>query len=105
VKTHCAGLTLGSDAAGECLAKLARGFPYPFEGEERVLTDKCNATVRHWQFHRACKSEVEKFCSKIVPGESRIHQCIRKNADKVGPTCSSFIKEYLGVGMDHDLDC
>jgi hypothetical protein len=107
-KTHCPGLTLGSDEAAECLEKLPRDrsvWPESLvpKKENGALSQECASTVEHWQFHRYCKADIEKFCSNVEPGERRIHECIRKNAGKVNGLCLSFIREYLGVGTSHEM--
>ena len=116
---HCPGLTLGSDEAAECLQKLPRDrsvlpeqlMPKQLvpKKENGALSQECASTLEHWQFHRYCKADIEKFCSKVEPGERRIHECIRNNAEKVNDLCLSFIQEYLGVGTGHEmgqeLDC
>lgn len=35
----------------------------------------------------ACRSDVEKFCSSVEPGEGRVHKCLRDNRKKLSSSC------------------
>jgi len=107
VATHCHGLTLGTEEAAQCLEKLVAQTPSSSDTTTQKLTSECSATVRHWQFHQRCKGDIETLCSKVEPGSSRLHDCIRQNAEKVSVACGLFIQDYLGIKRSYggDLDC
>lgn len=35
----------------------------------------------------ACRPDVAKFCSKVEPGEGRVHTCLRDNAAQLSQAC------------------
>ena len=88
---YCPEMALGSDQAAQCLAKLVDISP---NGDQR-LTSACHSTIRHWQFHSVCKSDIETLCSNVPTGEHRIHNCMKENANKTNKACSEFIRDNL----------
>lgn len=45
------------------------------------------------QMMEACKSDVEKHCSGVEPGEGRIIKCLMGHKEHVSETCKNQIKE------------
>ncbi len=100
-KKYCAETIWESDQAAMCLEEF---LVHSSENSNQKLTLACEKTVHHWQFHRICKEDIEKFCANLPTGEHRIHNCMRDNADQTSGVCRGFLNNYLGLSRA-DLDC
>jgi len=41
----------------------------------------------------ACAADAKKFCAGIRPGEGKITECLKKNADALAPDCKITVSE------------
>jgi hypothetical protein len=41
-----------------------------------------------------CKSDIDKHCASVVPGEGRIAQCIAENESKLTPDCATELASF-----------
>lgn len=41
----------------------------------------------------ACKTDYEKFCKDVQPGQGRIINCLKANEAKLSPECSAYFKK------------
>ena len=41
----------------------------------------------------ACRADMEKFCTKVEPGEGRQMKCMYDLRDKLQPACASLVSE------------
>lgn len=42
---------------------------------------------------QACKSDYKSLCSGVQPGGGRILDCLKKNHDKLSPTCQKALSD------------
>ena len=68
-----------SELSPACKARLA-------EVKERVQQ-------RRAQLKQACQGDVEKYCSKIQPGNLRLAQCLREHQEQISPGCKAALAE------------
>ena len=40
-----------------------------------------------------CKTDLEKHCAAIQPGEGRLAQCLKKNEQKISERCQTAMKD------------
>jgi hypothetical protein len=41
---------------------------------------------------QACSADVAKHCVHVVPGNGRVHACLRQNDAKLGPQCKQQVE-------------
>ena len=94
LESHCKGVTPGEGRLLACL--------YAFEDK---LSPRCeyalyDASVRLERAVAAlsygateCKSDIDKHCSSVQPGEGRILDCLKKQGDKVSQRCRQAMKD------------
>jgi hypothetical protein len=80
IETHCAMVAKGS-ALVECLS-----------GHEADLTPACkdkfnDMKARNRHTAKACRDDVEKFCSDQKPGGGALIKCLVQNKAKVSKAC------------------
>jgi golgi apparatus protein 1 len=44
------------------------------------------------QAMQACRTDVQKFCSKVERGEGRIAKCLKENEEKISNACKTQLK-------------
>ena len=49
----------------------------------------------------ACKTEIQKFCKDVTPGEGRIIQCMKSHEAELSTECKEQMAKMKGPGGDH----
>jgi hypothetical protein len=44
------------------------------------------------EFVKACKTDAEKFCKDVKPGQGRIVRCLKANESALSPDCRKHLK-------------
>jgi hypothetical protein len=44
--------------------------------------------------HKACKADVEQFCSQVQPGEGRILACLKEHQSQLQPACQEKLPQW-----------
>jgi hypothetical protein len=42
-----------------------------------------------------CSVDITKFCSGVKPGGGRLLECLKKQVEKLTPTCRSHVQHYI----------
>jgi len=94
VKQHCDGLGDNTDKVFMCLAAYEEQLSTKCKQGilEAALSIKMGAAALDYSIS-ACETDADKYCLEVQPGEGRIVNCIRANADKVSPGCITALKE------------
>lgn len=56
--------------------------------KERIAEGKEKAK----EFVQACKTDAEKFCKGVAPGQGRILRCLKENEAQLSPDCKAHFK-------------
>lgn len=64
-----------------------------------------NAEVRFWpaagglvrEGIRACGRDIARYCSRTVPGQGRIMQCLTESYDDLSTSCQAFVDRSFDV--------
>lgn len=54
---------------------------------------------------RPCKTDYEKFCKDIKPGQGRIAKCIAEHKDELSQSCKDHIETVSGIRRDFQKSC
>jgi hypothetical protein len=80
--------------AGALMAALISTSCLSSEGAAKV--EDAGKVQMTTQFHQACKSDTEKFCSDVQPGDGRISACLYARTDVLEDSC---YKATTRIGM------
>jgi len=53
---------------------------------DRILNDLCYAV-------NECRDDLKSLCADIEPGESRLLECLTRNAEKVSTRCNTALED------------
>ena len=58
--------------------------------------------------HKACGTEVDKFCKEVPPGHGRVAVCLNEHPADLGPGCKAVVgkvMEHMNEPMQAHADC
>jgi len=98
LESHCKDVTPGEGRLLACLYafedKLSSRCDYALY-DASVRLEHAVAALSHAATE--CKSDIDKHCSAVQPGEGRILDCLKKQGDKLSKRCSQAIKD---IGLE-----
>ena len=89
-----AGLAAATLAAPPLAAPAAAQAAAP-NGVAKQVQDRIDAVAK--KVSAACKTDIQRRCKEVTPGEGRMLYCILAYGDKLTPTCAGTMIE---VGRD-----
>jgi Golgi apparatus protein 1 len=114
IAKSCGSLPNGRGAVWACLnnKKIRKGGPSISDDCRKVLAKENRMGSKNALslpgINANCKSDLEKFCKGVKPGNGRTHACLRKSLERLSPGCKDaefkqIVSESKDIRAKHNL--
>jgi len=90
IDKFCGDTVVGQFRVVECLKTHSDKFTPSCKAQIQAQAKAIKAELK--KVGKACKSDIDKFCASVAPGEGRIARCLRDNAGSLSAGCVASIK-------------
>lgn len=99
INTYCKTVAPGEGRVFACLYahsdKLSGRCEYAlYDAAEQLEA----AATKLNHVANSCSADLKQYCADIKPGEGRVANCMRKNQEKLTPTCQQAMKDTRMAG-------
>lgn len=97
IETYCSQVTPGNGRMLHCAAahedKLSGQCRYALY-RAATLLEQLSVAIAY--LAESCQTEMQNYCSDVMPGEGRMVACLKEQEENLGEACTTAIAETVG---------